>query len=55
MFLFKEEQERIKEEKKDIVKTTQSKEDYIKQQDLNKIKFYEYKEIIKLIKIIIFY
>lgn len=49
---FKEEQERIKEEKKDIVKTTQSKEDYIKQQDLNKLKFYEYKEIIKLIKII---
>ena len=49
----KEEQEKLKEEKKkDIVKPSQSKEDYIKQQDLNKLKFYEYKEIIKLIKII---
>ena len=49
----KEEQERLKEEKKkDIVKPPQSKEDYIKQQDANKLKYYEYEQLIKLIKII---
>ena len=48
-----EEQKRLKEEiKKDIVKTTQTKEAYIKQQDANKLKYYEYEQLIKLIKII---
>ena len=51
---FIEEQKRIKEEeeKKDIVKPTLSKEETIKQQDANKLKYYEYEQLIKLIKII---
>jgi len=51
---FIEEQKRIKEEeeKKDIVKPSHSKEETIKQQDANKLKYYEYEQLIKLIKII---
>jgi len=49
----KEDQERIKEDKKkDTFKTPQSEEENIKRQDANKLKYYEYEQLTKLIKII---
>ena len=49
----KEEQESLKEEQESLKEEQESlKEDYIKQQDANKLKYYEYEQLIKLIKII---